>query len=198
MVDVRLRCACGKLGGTALGVTPSAVCRVICYCHDCQAFARFLGRNDILDEWGGSDIVQLPPSKLRITGEMSALQCVRLSEKGMHRWYCGACKTPIGNTLGARVPFVGLLHSFCDHAADPRTRSEVLGEPLGHIQAQSAKKPLPLERRTSAVRATARAVRLMAAWWVTGAGSPSPFFTPGTRTPRAVPRVLSPEERRSL
>lgn len=108
MTDLRLRCACGKLGGSAVGVTPSSVCRVICYCDDCQALARFLGRSDILDAWGGADIVQLAPSKLRVTGELSALQCVRLSAKGMHRWYCGECKTPLGNTLTAGVPFVGL------------------------------------------------------------------------------------------
>src|SRR5687767_12881644 len=59
--DIPLRCVCGKLQGTALAVSPSAGCRVVCYCNDCQAFARFLARPGITDEWGGTDIFQMAP-----------------------------------------------------------------------------------------------------------------------------------------
>src|SRR5687767_12724189 len=120
--DIPLRCACGTLRGTALAVSPDTGNRVLCYCRDCQAFARFLARPDIMDDKGGTDIFQMAPGRVRITAGADALRCVRLSEKGIHRWYCGECKTPVGNTGGASIPFVGLIHSFMDHAGDGRTR----------------------------------------------------------------------------
>jgi hypothetical protein len=196
--DIPLRCACGKLRGTALGVSASAGCRVVCYCNDCQAYARFLARPDVTDKWGGTDVFQMAPSRVRITAGMDVLRCVRLSDKGMHRWYCGECMTPVGNTVSPRVPFVGLIHSFMDHGTHGRTRDEVLGKPVGYTQAKSAVGPLPPSTGgASLLRVIGRSVRLLGKWWLTGAGSPSPFFDE-QRVPRAVPRILSAEERRAL
>lgn len=46
-----IRCDCGKLRGT-LNHNPD-INRCMCYCADCQAFARFLRREqEILDERG--------------------------------------------------------------------------------------------------------------------------------------------------
>ncbi len=42
MVDIPLRCLCGRMRGVARAVSPSAGFRFVCYCKDCQAFARFL------------------------------------------------------------------------------------------------------------------------------------------------------------
>src|SRR6187399_3404358 len=123
--DIPLRCACGKLRGTALAVSPSGGCRVVCYCNDCQAFARFLARPGITDEWGGTDLFQMAPANLRIGEGADALRCVRLSAKGMYRWYCGDCKTPVGNSNGPRVPFIGVIHTFMDHESAGRSRDDV-------------------------------------------------------------------------
>src|SRR5687768_13885405 len=112
--DVNLRCACGKIRGVAEGVAPSEGTRCVCYCGDCQAFARFLGRDGTLDPWGGTDIWQMSPGKMRLEIEGDALRCVRLSAEGMHRWYCGECRTPVANTLTALIPFVGVVHTFMD------------------------------------------------------------------------------------
>jgi hypothetical protein len=199
-IDIPLRCACGKMRGTALAVSPAAGCHVVCYCGDCQAFGRFLGRPGILDAWGGTDIFQMAPSSVRITSGAEALSCVRLSAKGMYRWYCGECKTPIGNTMSPRVPFVGLIHSFIDpDGGGGRALDDRLGEPLGYTGTKSAVGALPdAIRDSSLLRVIARSVRLLGKWWLTGAGSPSPFFDDQTRVPRTTPRVLSPDERRAL
>jgi hypothetical protein len=171
---------------------------VVCYCNDCQAFARFLARPGITDKWGGTDVFQMAPSRVRITAGMDVLRCVRLSDKGMHRWYCGECMTPVGNTVSPRVPFVGLIHSFMDHETDGRARDEVLGKPLGYTMTKSAVSPVPSSTGgASLLRVIGRSVRLLGKWWLTGAGSPSPFFDE-QRVPRAVPRILSAEERRAL
>jgi hypothetical protein len=196
--DIPLRCACGTLRGVALSVSPGAGCRVVCYCDDCQAFAHFLARPGVTDEWGGTDIFQMAPSKVRITSGADALRCVRLSDKGMHRWYCGECKTPVGNTVSPRVPFVGLIHTFMDHGGDGRARDDVLGRPLGYVQTKFAVGKPSSGRRSSLLRVIGRSVKLLGKWWLTRAGSPSPFFDDKTHTPRLKPRVLTVEERRAL
>jgi hypothetical protein len=196
--DIPLRCACGKLRGVALAVSPDAGCRVVCYCNDCQAFARFLKRPGIMNQWGGTDLFQMAPSRVRITEGAEVLRCMRLSEKGMYRWYCGECSTPVGNTVSGRVPFVGLIHSFMDHGADGRARDAVLGKILGHVQTKFALGSPPDSTGTPALlRVIARSVWLLTKWWLTRAGSPSPFFDEA-HAPRSAPRVLSPEERRAL
>jgi hypothetical protein len=194
--DIPLRCACGKLRGAALVISPSAGARVVCYCVDCQAFARFLARPGITDESGGTDIFQTAPSRVRITSGADALACVRLSEKGMHRWYCGECKTPVGNTQGPRIPFVGLVHSFMDHGSHGRPRDEVLGKPIAYLRAKFATGTVPPHARDSSMlRVIGRSVRLLGTWWITGAGSPSPFFDDKSHAPRVEPRILGVEER---
>ena len=68
MADLPLRCSCGDVRGNVRDVTPYSDMRVVCYCNDCQAFARALGREDaILDTWGGTDILQVIPPRIEIT-----------------------------------------------------------------------------------------------------------------------------------
>jgi len=195
--DIPLRCACGKLHGTALRLAPSAGTRIVCYCTDCQAFARFLGVPGITDEWGGTGIFQMAPARVRLESDTDTLACVRLSDKGMHRFYCSECKTPLGNTMGPRVPFVGLIQSFMKPNAES-TLDAVLGPVLGYVQAQSALGSLPPERKSGLPRVIARSVRLLGKWWLTGAGVPSPFFDERTHTPRVTPRILTAAERSAL
>ena len=47
-------------------------------------------------------------------------------------------------------------------------------------------------------RTIAKVLRLLATWWLTGAGKPSPLFDQKTGGPRAAVRVLTPEERGAL
>jgi hypothetical protein len=197
--DLALRCACGKIQGTAFAVSRSAGTRIVCYCDDCQAFARFLGRTDIVDRWGGTDIFQMAPRRLRLTGGTEALRCVRLSAKGMYRWYCDGCRTPLANTMGPRVPFVGLIHRFVEAGAAGQPGDDALGEPLAYVQTKFAIGTPPSHPgATSMGRIVARSVRLLATWWITGVGRPSPFFDARTRAPVAEPRVLGADERRAL
>jgi hypothetical protein len=197
--DVELECACGKLRGRALGVSASGGTRVVCYCDDCQAFARFLGGRDILDERGGTDLFQMAPSRVQLTSGADALGCVRLSSKGMHRWYCTECKTPVGNTMGPRVPFVGMIHSIMRVDRSGRSRDDVLGPPVARVNTESATPGAPVPSTASAtLRAILRSVRLLAGWWLTRSGFPSPFFDEATKAPRVEPRILSEEERKAL
>lgn len=198
-IDVPLRCACGRLRGTGLGLSPKTGFRVSCYCRDCQAFARFLGRADITDEWGGTDLFQTAPSRVRLMAGAEALSCVRLSPKGMHRWYCGECKSPVGNTMGPGLPFVGMIHSFIDCAGAGSTLDAVLGQRLAYGFPEAAIGGPPAHtRKNPQLRYAVRIATSLGKWWLTGAGKPSPFFDETTRAPRTNVRVLTLEERRAV
>src|ERR1700733_16290373 len=129
-LDLPLRCRCGHVRGVARGISPSAGFRFICYCMDCQAFARFLDRADVLDGAGGTDIVQMPPGRVTLTAGADALRCLCLSNRGVLRWYADCCRTPIANTAARPgFPVLGVIHSFMDqdfldHLADGPTRDE--------------------------------------------------------------------------
>src|SRR5262249_20710118 len=111
-------------------------------CQDCQAFARFLERPDVLDAAAGTDIFPMPTGRVKLTAGTDAVRCLCFSSK-VFRWYTDYCRTPIGNTAGPRFPLVGLIHSFISHEADGRSRDEVLCPPLCLIYELSAIVPLP-------------------------------------------------------
>lgn len=195
--QVPLRCRCGHVRGVVTDVSPASGNRIVCYCDDCQAFARHLGRPDVMNAAGGTDIFQVAPARVRITEGADELRCVRLSDKGLFRWYAGCCKTPVANTL-PRVPFVGLVGPIIDLASDRdgRTRDEVLGPSLGAIHGRYAKGGVPAGAHAKvSLGIIGRCARVFAGWALAGLGQPSPFFEKGTRAPRAEVHVLTPAER---
>jgi Family of unknown function (DUF6151) len=198
-LNLPLRCRCGRLRGVASDVSPSRGFRFVCYCGDCQAFARFLKRADVLDRAGGTDIFQMPPARVKLTAGKDAMRCLRLSSKVL-RWYADCCRTPIANTAaGPGFPVVGVVHSFMDHEADGRSRDEVLGPPLCRIFDRSVTGPLPPNASSPpSLRLFARRASLLLGWWVRGLARPTPFFDDRTKAPRAVPHVLAPGERAAL
>jgi hypothetical protein len=99
---------CGHVLGVANEIAPYTGLRFVCYCHDCQAFARFLKRPDVLDAAGGPDIFQMPVGRLKLIEGKDVVRCLRLSGK-VYRWYTDCCQTPIGNTAGPHFPIVGLI-----------------------------------------------------------------------------------------
>ena len=175
-------------------MAPSEGTRCVCYCGDCQAFARFLGRDGVLDAWGGTDIWQMSPGKLRLEIEGDALRCVRLSAEGMHRWYCGECKTPLANTMTAIIPFVGVIHSFMDCPS----RDELFGP--GHpVQTDTAYgEGAPKQDGSVIFKVLLRTMGMVVGRKILGRGRVSPFFDPKSKAPKVTPQVLSPDERRRL
>jgi hypothetical protein len=166
-------------------VSPSDGFRFICYCTDCQGFARFLGRPEVLDSAGGTDIFQLPPARVTLTEGVDALARLRLSTKVI-RWYASCCRTPIGNTAASpQFPIVALIHSFMDHGTDPGWRDATLGPPLCRIYDRSATGPLPPNGPPPpSFGVFARRTSKLLGWWVRGLCRPSPFFDAETGAPR--------------
>ena len=112
----QIQCKCGALRGHVQGAGVNN--RILCYCSDCQAFANFLGSSaETLNPQGGTEIVQLAQSRLRFTQGKEHLALLKLSDKGLLRWYASCCNTPIGNTLGnPKLSFIGLIHCALDHS----------------------------------------------------------------------------------
>jgi hypothetical protein len=184
--------------GVASGIAPSAGFRFVCYCGDCQAFARFLGRPDVLDVAGGTDIFQMPGARMQLTAGTDAVRCLRFSAR-VFRWYAECCGTPIANTGGPRFPVVALIHSFMSDPAGGRSRDAILGPTLCRIYEASATGPLPASAPAPPRLAlfALRASRIFA-WWWRGLGRPTPFFDDRTGAPLSVPRVLTHGERAAL
>jgi len=197
--SVPLRCKCGHVRGVAIDVSASSGFRFVCYCEDCQAFARFLGQEDVPNPAGGTDIFQVPPARIKLTEGMEAIRCLRVSDKVL-RWYADCCHTPIANTAAdPRYPLAGVIHSFMDHEAGGRSRDQVLGPPLCCIFERSAIGPLPPDGPPPpSLRVFARRISTFLGWWLRGLAHPTPFFDDRTKAPRSVPLSLTSDERASL
>jgi Family of unknown function (DUF6151) len=193
---LKLACQCGYVRGVATEVAPNSGFRFICYCQDCQAFARFLERPDVLDRAGGTDIFHMPAGRVKLTAGTDAVRCLQFSSR-VFRWYSDCCRTPIANTAGPRFPVIGLIHSFMSDGAEGRTRDEALGAPLCRIFEHSAVGPLPPNAPPPRSFGLV-AVRLptLLGWWLRGLGRPNPLF--GDRRPLSPPHVFTPSERAAL
>lgn len=190
MTSVRLQCECGQVQGEAREISPGAGTRLVCYCDDCQAFPRVLGKaENVLDPWGGTDIYQMPQAHLQIHAGNDQLRCLRFGEKGTYRWYTACCNTPIGNTLGPGWPFIGVIHSFMQHAV---SRDDDLGPSRGNVWTQFAKEGAPdaISKAPSSFWLLLRSVRKLLVWRLKGLGQPSPLFDAEGR-PAAEPEIRS-------
>jgi hypothetical protein len=174
--------------------SPRTVNRVTCYCDDCQAFAHQLGRADLLDEKGGSDIVQVAPATLHFTQGQDSIAGVRLSPKGLYRWHTTCCNTPIGNTLNPAVPFVGLMAQTFDV---PQV-DEVVGPPTGAIQGKYAVGEAPAGSTGFNLSLILGAIGKVLGWRLGGKTWPHPFFARDTRAPIYPITVISLERRKAL
>ena len=197
-MNASLKCRCGAVRGVIENVERSHGMRMICLCDDCQAYAHALGKAaEVLDENGGTDILPVLPAAMKITAGASQVRCLRLSPKGLMRWYAVCCKTPIANSVSsARMPYHGVVHDIVDY--DGRPREEVLGPLRARIQGKFAKgKPPPGTQSTMSLGVLLNVLRFMAVGWVKGAYRPSPFFDAAGK-PVVEPHVLARAEREAL
>ena len=181
MSRLSLKCRCGTVAGYADHITPKSGNRVVCCCCDCQKFASFLDQETLtLDEFGGTDIYQTSQSQVKISQGVDKLRVMRLSETGLLRWYTDCCKTAVGNMVSAKMPLVGLIHSFVDDV-DFETK---LGPVRAYIQTQHAKgEPnYPHHSAKFPPGIILRMLRKMLVWKLQGKQNPSVFVGDDGRT----------------
>jgi hypothetical protein len=195
--QMRIRCSCGEVQGVARDVDRRRV-RLACYCRDCQCFAWFLERPELLDRHGGTEVVQLSPARVSFHAGHDRLACMRLSGKGLFRWYASCCKTPLANTM-LKPGFVGLLSSAWDPELDADGRDALLGRLRarvngpGHAAADGSMAKID----NVPLAAIAASIRVMLGGALRGESRPSPFFE-DDGSPKVAPRVLDPAEREAL
>jgi len=195
-MDATLHCRCGEVQGSVANAAPRRVNRVVCYCADCQAFLHHLGRSDLFDAGGGTDIVQVAPAALSFTAGTARIVGLRLTPDGLYRWYASCCHTPLGNTLGPSLPFVGIVvRAFATETQRP---DDLFGRPVGAVHGQSAIGPAPAGSTGLSPRLIVRTFRMILGWRLSGRTWPHPFFDRATRTPRFPLTVLTPEQREAL
>jgi hypothetical protein len=152
----------------------------------------WLERDDLLDERGGTEVIQLARARLEITEGADQIRCVRLSKKGMHRWYAQCCRTPLGNTI-PWVPFVGLVRSAFEvpHADDASTFGTVLSS---WVRAAVGGPPAGAGLTLGGL---VHVTSLLASWALHGLGHPTPYFDRKNR-PTVTPQILTVAERQKL
>lgn len=192
--QVEVRCRCGEVRGIVTDPSPQTVNRVICYCDDCQAYAHQLGRADLLNAKGGSDIVQLAPAALSFTKGQDRIAGLRLTPTGLYRWHTRCCNTPVGNTRGPAVPFVGIpVQSF-----DVPRPDDFFGVPGGAIFGKCAVGEPPAGSTGLNLSLLLRAIGKVLGWRIGGKTWPHPFFSRDTRAPVYPWTVISHERREAL
>lgn len=200
-LDIPLKCTCGKLRGVAHVPQKDVGSRVVCLCDDCQTYAHYLGRaQDILDANGGTDIIPVVPANLEIVEGIEHLRCVRLSHKGLFRWYTGCCKTPIANTLATpKSPYAGVVHLIMDHKAHGKTRDEELGPVSARIHARFGIGPLPSNSYDKApAKLIFKTIRFLLSSLLRRQFEPSPFVSTETGALKVEPYVMTLEERQKF
>lgn len=197
--DLALRCECGSVRGVVRDVSAEQGNRVVCYCDDCQTFARFLASDRTLDARGGTDIFQISSGRVAFSDGIDRLACLRLTRKGPLRWYAACCGTPIGNTMATRaIPFIGLIHAAFDRTTGASARDALLGpvrariftrfaQPGGEAPGANARIPAAMIFRLLRIAITAR---------LRGDHRRSPFFDAATGEPIANPRLLDDDDLR--
>lgn len=190
-----ITCECGRVQG-ALG-EKAGVNHCVCYCSDCQAFARFLEREvEILDERGGTEVLQTSPHNVTFIEGIDYLACMRLTPNGLLRWYAKCCNTPVGNTPSRlKMPFVSLVHNCLQPASG--SLDEVFGPVRTHAFTTHARGE-PKPRSAGIAEAVIRAVWELLKARVTGRYKRNPFFRADTGAPIVEPTVLDSRELQAL
>lgn len=187
MGTLELKCQCGNVEASADNIAPNTGNHVKCYCHDCQAFANHLIRtarselNPILDEVGGTEIYQTAPWNITFHKGLEHVQCLRLTPKGLNRWYAKCCNTPIGNTINADLPFVGIIHNFI---VKDTQASSCLGPIVGHHKLEHASGQVPpnIEKMAMPLLVTLKVFWRIFKWKAIKKGKLNPFFNDEGRT----------------
>ncbi|RVV98750.1 hypothetical protein EKE94_07560 [Mesobaculum littorinae] len=167
---IDLSCRCGAV---AVRVAEGPGMRCTCYCADCRGYAHRLGRGEILDPAGGTEVYHTTPDLVSITRGADRIACLRMTQRGPLRWFAACCNTPLAGTPPTRaVPFVGIVLAG---AADP----EAAGRCRARLFPDAATAPLtgrPRARRGNVAAVVGGVVARGIAARLAGRHRDTPFF----------------------
>ncbi len=196
-MTAKVRCECGKFQAEVIDVKASTAGRAVCYCDDCQSFLHHIGRAELLDQNGGTEVIPTFPSAIKFMAGREQLRCTRLSPKGLYRFSTVCCKTPVANLmLGA--PWAGLsphLYNFGEVGFVERN----FGQVKSRIMAKFAHGEPPKDAsQKMGLRDIVFVAPFLLKGLILGKKSPSPFFEADGQTPIVTPEVISLEVRKDI
>ncbi len=194
--SIGLSCRCGEIHGTVADASPDAANHMLCYCVDCQAALHHFRRTDLFDGHGGTDVVQVAPSALSFDRGFDRIAGLRLTPKGLYRWYATCCNTPLGNSLGPGLPFIGLVSQTFEGGKE--RADAVFGPTAAAARTNNAVNGLPAGTVKVGLRSLFHPIGLVLGWKLRGQGWPHPYFDQATGKPTRPIVVLSREERDAL
>lgn len=194
--SAELACRCKSVRGRVINADRKTVNRIVCYCDDCQAFLHHIGRADLLDEHGGTDLVQVAPASLTFEQGAEHIVALRLSPKGLYRWYASCCNTPVGNTVGPAIPFVGIVSQAFEGAG--RSADDYFGPPNGGVMGKFAVGTAPEGSTQLNLRLIARMLGKVLGWKLGGQTWPHPFFDQATKAPKHKVALIERSQREAL
>ena len=187
--DITVRCRCGAFEAIIHDASPKNGNHAMCYCRDCQAFARHLGcAGSVTDEAGGTELYQTQPFQVDIKTGAENLAVLQLAKKGLYRWHSSCCGTPLCNTLGTpKFSFASFLVSNMEDPGDaigPIIYRHKIEQAIAEVDAPKG----------SLARFAFRTMRNALVSRVNGKWQETPFFKPYGKSV-VKPYVLSETER---
>lgn len=173
-VGLAFSCRCGGIKGALLPTGSRYGTLIRCHCRDCRAGELFHSQPDPAPD--GVSLVQTTPDRLRFERGRDKLALMRLSPKGMLRWYAGCCATPMFATLSRPgLPFVDVMANVVTN-----------GDALGRVKA-TVFLPAPggQHRHKGAMNMALQIFLRMGAARLSGRWRDTPFFDPDTGKPIA-------------
>ncbi len=185
---MQVSCDCGAFQAELTHFPAHSPGRLMCYCSDCQRYLKKLGRQDLLDAYGGTEIIPVYPNEFRIIQGQEQLVCNQLRPEGLFRWSTRCCNSPVGN-IRAKFPWLGILHSAYS-AADPKSL-ERLGPVRSRIYGRDAKGAPPFHIADKiGFKDMLTVLPFLARGALGGKYKNSPFFTVDNASPIIPPRLL--------
>ena len=183
-----IQCTCGQFRATLSAFPRHTPGRFVCYCDDCQHYLHHLGRSDLLDEHGGTEVIPVYPAEIAILSGQEHLQCTRLTEKGAFRFSTRCCNTPLVNTYPG-LPWMGVFKCLYPSSVD-----QLLGPVRARVMGKFALGTPPVgTARKINLRMILIALPFLLKGKLLGKSRPSPFFQADGVTPIVTADIVTPQ-----
>jgi hypothetical protein len=185
---MKISCDCGSFVANLISFPKNTPGRLVCYCDDCQAYATKLKRTDILDQFGGTEVIPAYPNEIEVIQGLDKLKCYRLTEHGTYRWATSCCNSPLVN-IRPGFPWAGIIHTAYTNQ-NPDALSE-LGDIRCRIYGKYAREGAPFNiSETIAFRDKLIVMPFILKGKILGKDKNSPFFGSDNKTPICEPEIL--------
>ncbi|NVO55727.1 hypothetical protein HW561_07990 [Rhodobacteraceae bacterium B1Z28] len=185
--DLAFSCTCGSLKGRITAKGAKSGTHVACFCQDCRAAQLYFGQPDPAP--GPVEILQITPEEIEIETGLEHLAVMRLSPRGMLRWYANCCNAPLATTSRTpKFPFAGFI---LQRITNPQG--------LGPITTRGfVPQPNGKQKHERLGHAIFGMLNRVARSRLSGSWKNTPFFNHKTSEPVVTPTVISKSERAAL